>query len=178
MKNENVEIKELAKSGYDRYKALGGIINEYDYASAVERAKTASPNRQTVSQVESMADFAELKLQEPIAQDPRVVLYSILRNDAMPTDEVYFKAQTMSDDSQTESSIYRDGNTALKNEKQQKHHHSQMSDQQLFEEVLRMLGDEESLKKFTAKKPIKKYPNIAEKPPIEIVDQPTRAYGL
>jgi hypothetical protein len=40
--------------------------------------------------------------------------------------------------------------------KEVEHHHSQMSDQRLFAEVLRMLGDVESLDKM-----IEAYPNIS-----------------
>jgi hypothetical protein len=102
--------------GYEEYKALGGIINEVDYARAIKKAEeTASADEMSFQQARVLARSAEIEILEN--NDPRVVLYSILRNDQNISGAEY--------------------------------HHSQMSDQKLFAEALRISGDEESLGKFT-----------------------------
>ncbi len=116
---------DIAGGGYERYQALGGIINEQDYASALARAKEAAAVDKTqMAQVEVMARVAGIELKTEGAVDPRAVLYGILRSD--------------------------------RNTSGAKYHHSQMGDQRLFVEALRMLGDEESLKKF-----IESHPHIS-----------------
>lgn len=107
------------KDPYARYQELGGVINRNDYESALKRSgETAKVSDTAIKQVENMAKFAGIELQnEKSVNDPRIKLYAILRGDKKP-EEV-------------------------------KHHHSQMSDQRLFAEALRMLGDTEALNKLT-----------------------------
>jgi hypothetical protein len=114
-----------AESAYEQYKGFGGIINEKDYQSALERAKNTSEfNEYLIAQTETIARAAGIKLyNSKDSLDPRTKLYGILRHDENSTAE---------------------------------HHHSQMSDQRLFAEVLRMLGDTESLEKL-----IKTHPHIS-----------------
>lgn len=111
---------------YQRYKELGGIINEKDYCSALTRAKNITTlNIVLIKQAEYMAEFAGIELRNAKnAVDQRVTLYGILRTDTRPEKTQY--------------------------------HHSQMCDQRLFAEALRMLGDAESLQKI-----IEAYPNIS-----------------
>lgn len=111
---------------YERYKSLGGIINEQDYQSAMDRAGNATTVDKTlVAQAELMARVAGITLNNAgEALDPRTVLYGTLRRD--------------------------------RNLQQAQHHHSQMSDQRLFAEALRMRGDEDALKKL-----IEAHPHIS-----------------
>lgn len=112
-------------SAYAIYRALGGIINEEDCKSALERAAKASPDtfKAAKEQAIVIAKIAGIELDGRSA-DKRVILYGILRND-------------VADNAETT------------------HHHSQMGDQRLFAEALRMLGDAGSLKKLIAA-----FPNI------------------
>jgi hypothetical protein len=117
----------VVERGYGQYHALGGIINEKDYESALARAKQAATleNKQMIAQAESIASASGITLQNTKdALDPRTVLYGILRGDTKPEGVQY--------------------------------HHSQMSDQRLFAEALRMLGDADSLQKL-----ISTYGNIS-----------------
>ena len=75
----------------------------------------------SVAQAVLMAQHAGIEIDSNASNDPRVVLYGILRNDTMPQGVEY--------------------------------HHAQMSDQKIFAEALRMLGDKDSLEKFTAALP-------------------------
>lgn len=111
------------ETGYLSYKNLGGLINETDYVSALARQKeNGSADASSVSQSVTMAKHAGIEIDPVTAKDdPRVILYHILRNDKKPEGAEY--------------------------------HHSQMSDQELFAEALRMSGDEESLSKLTAALP-------------------------
>jgi len=113
------------ESTYGQYAGLGGIINEKDYQSALERAQnTNERNEYLIAQTETIARAAGIELHNSKdSLDPRTKLYGILRHDENP------EAQ---------------------------HHHSQMSDQRLFAEALRMLGDTESLEKL-----IKTHPHIS-----------------
>ncbi len=109
---------------YEWYQKLGGIINEKDFQNALDRINNArtldrrDPQiRNSILQAVGIARCADIKLNDSEdAVDPRIVLYVILRADAMPEGIRY--------------------------------HHSQMSDQRLFAEALRMLGDVDSLNKL------------------------------
>jgi len=108
---------------YQKYLSIGGVINEADYMSALARAKefAIAEYKTLVSQAKGMAQTSGIDLGAEASKDPRVALYSVLRNDTNTSGE--------------------------------KHHHSQMDDQRLFVEVLRMLGEEESVAKFTETHP-------------------------
>ncbi len=112
-------------NNYMRYKGFGGIINQKDYASTLERAKgskTIDPH--SLAQVRGMARQAGITLEDPkTGIDPSIALYAVLRKDV--------------------------------NSEKEKYHHSQMTDQRLFAEALRILGDFELYKKF-----LNAYPNI------------------
>ena len=128
------ETADIVENNYQRYLGLGGIINENDYQSALDRMNSVHTlDRKdpqvidSIQQVVDMARYAKIILSDlKDVLDPRVVLYVILRLDTKPEDVEY--------------------------------HHSQMSDQRIFGEVLRMLGDASSLDKL-----IKAYPNISFK---------------
>lgn len=117
----------LEKNNYQKYLELGGIINEADYISALERTDNAPVGIATIAQVRIMANHAKIELHnQDNSIDRRIKLYRILRTDIRP-----------------------DGI---------KHHHDSMSDQQIFVEALRMLGDKESTNKM-----IESHPNISFK---------------
>jgi len=128
------ETADIPENSYQRYVELGGIINEKDYQSALDRMdKTRTLDRKnpqvrnSIQQALGIAEYAKIKLNDSEnVLEPKIVLYVTLRNDAKPEDAKY--------------------------------HHSQMSDQRIFGEVLRMLGDADSLDKL-----IKTYPNISFK---------------
>ena len=128
------ETADIVENNYQRYLGLGGIINENDYQSALDRMNSVHTlDRKdpqvidSIRQVVNMARYAKITLGDfKNVFDPRVILYVILRLDTKPEDVEY--------------------------------HHSQMSDQRIFGEVLRMLGDASSLDKL-----IKAYPNISFK---------------
>ena len=124
MKAEHPEEK--AGRTYARYKELGGIINENDYAAAFARAeRSVALDPKFIAQSESIASFAGIALHNSKeAADPRAALYVILRSDMKPEGVA--------------------------------HHHSQMSDQRLFAEAVRMAEDTDALQKLIAA-----YPNIA-----------------
>ena len=116
-------IRNAELNSYEQYKSLGGIINEKDYANALTRAKN-------VKAVDSHA-LAQAQVMANVAgialEDPE--------EDIDPRVALY--------------AVLR-GDTNIDREK---HHHSQMSDQRLFAEMLRMLGDTTALKKFLAAHP-------------------------
>lgn len=115
------------KNAYRQYVDLGGIINEKDYASAMERADDTVVDETTMAQVKVMTGHAKIELYNTNDSiDQRIKLYKILRNDVRPEGVKY--------------------------------HHSSMSDQQIFVEALRMLGDKESVNKM-----IETHPNISFK---------------
>ncbi|HXK40516.1 MAG TPA: hypothetical protein VJ046_00190 [Candidatus Paceibacterota bacterium] len=126
-----------AESGYRRYLELGGIINETDYQSAIDRMNRALDGRgpqvrssemlSRVGQAEGIAQYSGIALNDSGERpDPRIVLYVILRGDTRPEGVKY--------------------------------HHDQMSDQRIFGEVLRMLGDTDSFDKL-----VKAHPHISFK---------------
>lgn len=102
------------KLSYAGYVRCGGLINETDYQSAMERADAGKVNEVLERHVENMAEFSGVSLDAIRIEtgiDPRV-LYGILREDV--------------------------GAEGLK------HHHSQMSDQKLFVETLHMLQKDDA----------------------------------
>lgn len=119
---EKESVEHVPENNYERYKSLGGIINENDYRSALDRAGEATAlTRQHIAQAEVMAKVAGITLHSTKGfLDPKVALYGVLRSDRNP---------------------------------REKYHHSQMSDQRLFAEALRMLGDDDSLRKLIATHP-------------------------
>lgn len=137
---EHMGKDESEKYAYQHYKELGGIINEKDYQSAIDRAKTikswkdyksafVTNNKATIDdeslilQPKMMAEKSGIELHNSEdALDERTVLYGVLRTDVNPG---------------------------------VKYHHNQMPDQEIFAEALRMAGDEDSLKKL-----IEAHPNI------------------
>lgn len=121
---KNNVLEEAPRNKYEQYRSLGGVINEEDYQSALDRIKgTVSLDKNLISQAGGIARASDIELHNLGGQlDPRVILYGILRTDTNPNAE---------------------------------YHHSQMSDQKLFAEALRMLGDEDSLQKL-----IVAHPNI------------------
>jgi len=122
------------ESGYQSYLESGGIINEMDYQSAIDRMsgmrrvimfENSSSMLSRVGQVREMARYSGIALSDSgDTPDPRIVLYVILRGDTRPTGVKY--------------------------------HHDQMSDQRIFGEVLRMLGDTDSFDKL-----VKAHPHIS-----------------
>lgn len=128
------ETADILENNYQRYLELGGIINENDCQSALDRMNSAHAlDRKdpqvidSIRQVVDMARYVKIKLNDSEdVLDPMVVLYVILRLDTKPKDVKY--------------------------------HHSQMSDQRIFGEVLRMVGDADSFDKL-----VKAYPNISFK---------------
>lgn len=125
MESEQENIKDDSKDLYQQYQELGGIINEKDYQSALDRVQKMSElnNKSLIAQAELIANKSGIILHNSDGVlDPRIILYGILRIDINPGE---------------------------------KYHHSQMGDQQIFAEALRMLGDADSLKKL-----IEAHPNI------------------
>ena len=111
---------------YERYQELGGIINEKDYESALARAKNTTT-----------LDITLIKQLEFIAHIAGIELH----NTKDTIDQRTILYGILRTDTKPEGVKY---------------HHSQMSDQRLFAEVLRMLGDVDSLNKL-----INAYPNIS-----------------
>ena len=115
--------------GYERYQELGGRINQEGYERILLRAGGApAPSTVSIAQAKGIANFAGIVLDnETSGVDKRVALYGIMRNDSVPTDP-------------ENSPLY-------------KNHYTRMSDQQLFAEVLRMVGDNDSLQKLISSHP-------------------------
>jgi len=126
----------MAEVSYRRYLEWGGIINETDYRSAIDRMpgmcriimfESSSSMLSRVEQVKGIARYSGFELSDSEdTLDPRIVLYVILRGDIRPEGVKY--------------------------------HHDQMSDQRIFGEVLRMLGDTDSFDKL-----VKAHPHISFK---------------
>lgn len=119
-------------NGYRHYQELSGRINQKDYKRILLKVEgAATPNAASIAQAEFIAKTAGIVLDnETGGVDKRVVLYGIMRNDPVPSDS-------------ERTGIYND-------------HYTRMSDQQLFAEALRMVGDSDSLQKL-----ISKHPNIS-----------------
>ncbi|MBI2120028.1 MAG: hypothetical protein HYT94_00190 [Parcubacteria group bacterium] len=108
---------EAENNPYEKYKALGGIINEADYTNALEQAEqNVSVGEMTLLHARSLMRRAGIDVEGDISKNPIVLLYGVLRSD--------------------------------KNLSGAEYHHSDMSDQNLFAEALRMLGESDALEKF------------------------------
>ncbi len=116
------------ENNYQRYLELGGIINEKDYNNALTRSKNSTIPEKTL-----------ITNAENIAKFSGIELHNT--KDAIDPRIILYGI------------LRRDVQP-----KEVKHHHQQMSDQQIFVEALRMLGDIKSLDKI-----IKAYPNISFK---------------
>ncbi len=118
--------KSAEQISYEEYKKIGGILNRKDYERALFRAKELKTvNKAHIAQVENTARFAGIELKYP-------------EGGYDPRIALY-------------AVLRADENPEPKSED----HHSELSDQRLFAEVLRMLGDTESLRKL-----IYTHPNI------------------
>jgi len=121
------KVKSPEGNSYEKYQSAGGIINKTDYANALAQAKDKkSIDSNSLAQVQVMARRAGIVLQDRGTEiDPRVALYAVLQ------------ADTNFLNSTPKERYLRD------------------RDQFLFMEVLRMLGDTESLERF-----LKAHPHI------------------
>ena len=125
---QGIEERTNLENSYQRYVELGGIINEKDYRGALDRVKDTTT-----------LDKALISQAENIAERAKI----ILRNSEDTLDPKIILYGILRADTAPEGTKY---------------HHSQMSDQRLFAEALRMLGDADSLEKL-----IKAHPNISFK---------------
>ena len=127
-----------SRSNYSEFLELGGIINEKDYQNTLERAK--DPN------VLYRKDrFEAQQVKNPIKQVKSIAEFSGIE---LSDSENNLDSKVV---------LYVILRLDVRPEKVG-HHHSQMSDQQLFGEVLRILGDVDSLDTL-----MKAYPNISFK---------------
>ena len=80
-----------ATKSYARYQELGGIINQEDYRSALERAKNATTfNKGFILSAEGMAQHAGIVFKNSEdTPDPRAALYAVMREDRKPGAEYY-----------------------------------------------------------------------------------------
>lgn len=111
---------------YQRYQELGGIINEKDHNSILARAENTT-----------LLNMLLIKQSECIAEFAGIELHNT-KDIIDPITILYGILRT---DTKPEEVQY---------------HHSQMCDQRLFAEALRILGDAYSLQKIIAA-----YPNIS-----------------
>ncbi|MCX6765757.1 MAG: hypothetical protein NT136_02250 [Candidatus Moranbacteria bacterium] len=125
---------DILENSYQRYLELGGIINKKDYQSVLDGMnKTRTLDREN------------LQVSSSIQQALGIARYAEIKlNDSKDVlDPKIVLYITLRNDAKPEDVEY---------------HHSQMSDQHIFGEVLRILGDADSLDKL-----IKVYPNISFK---------------
>jgi len=84
-----VDMRHQIEEGgaYDKYRELGGIINQKDYISALERVeKTEALNEHMIRQAENITKYAGIILDSSGGVDPKVKLYAVLRADNKPED--------------------------------------------------------------------------------------------
>ncbi len=113
-------------NSYGRYQKLGGIINKKDYESTLARVKnTVALNATLVKQLEHIAEFTGIELHNIKNTIDQRIILYVILR------------------------------ADIKSKEEAEYHHSDMSDQRLFAEVLRMLGDVDSLNKL-----INAHPNI------------------
>jgi len=120
------------KFSYEDYQSLGGTINEADCQSAFDRMKNPTESELNNPQIQTA-----IRQGENIAKIAGIVLEAQEKGNPDPRVLLYAFLRT---------GIHPE---------EVKDHHTQMGDQPLFGEVLKMLGDKESLEKL-----IEAYPNI------------------
>ena len=124
---KGVDVKNTPEeNNYQRYLELGGIINEKDYQDVLIRAQRTTT-----------LDEARIRQAENLAKFAGIELYN---TDGTIDQRIVLYGILRSD-------VMPEG---------VKYHHSQMSDQRILVEALRMLGDVESVNKM-----IRKYSNIS-----------------
>lgn len=128
---ETINMKEGFSSqdenSYQHYTEIGGIINEKDYQSVLTRSKhTTTLDKYSIAQAENIARISGI----------------VLHNSKDSLDPRVI--------------VYGILRSDTKSKEEAEYHHSDMSDQRLFAEALRMLGDADSLKKL-----IEAHPNIS-----------------
>ena len=131
---EKEATPENLENNYQRYLELGGIINEKDYQNALDRMNNTR-----------ILDKKSPEIRNSIQQVVNMARYAKIElNDSEDVhDPKILLYVILRLDIKPEDVEY---------------HHSQMSDQRIFGEVLRMLGDADLLDKL-----IKAYPNISFK---------------
>lgn len=92
-KESSLEVEREATRdiSYDRYRELGGIINEGDYTRALTRAVQTTHLRETlVAQAELIARVAGFPLNNSNGHlDEITILYGVLRTDSKPGAEYH-----------------------------------------------------------------------------------------
>lgn len=128
------ETADTFENNYQHYVELGGIINEKDYQSALGRMNnTSTLGRRSPQIIDSIQQAVNTARYAGIElKDSGDVLDPKIRLYVILRLDVRPEGV--------------------------EHHHSQMGDQRIFGEVLRMLGDADSLDKL-----VKAYPNISFK---------------
>ena len=126
----------MAETSYKRYLELGGIINETDYQSAIGRM----PGIRRTIMFENGGS-----IQSRVGQARGIAKYS----------EIELRGPEHIPDPRIVLYVILRGDTRPKGVK---YHHDQMSDQRIFGEVLRMLGDKDSFDKL-----VKAHPHISFK---------------
>jgi len=124
-RSDDVQNVPEKNDSYQEYRDLGGIINKEDYQSVLLRAKNPAA-----------LGAALIEQSELIARGAGIELHNT-KEAIDPRTLLYGILRT---DSKPQEAKY---------------HHSQMSDQRLFAEALRMLEDTDALRKL-----IDAYPNI------------------
>lgn len=174
MNQKNMESAVLKENGadtkseYPKYQALGGIINEGDYTNALvgisEKMKEFTDMSEMLkSQAEAGKMITEAEreeLQKLSIQMTPVKIMADAAGISLESDEALVSvvgtelgAVKFAKDKRAALFGILRGDT---NTSGAEHHHSQMNDQNLFAEALRMSGDEESLKKLA-----EAYPDIS-----------------
>ena len=132
---------------YDDYKELGGEIGKEDYEDTLKKAAiAAAPDANSIEQAKFIAKTAAITLNERVVR-----LYGILRNASVPS---HITADIQKD--KAEGKFDPRAPYEIR-------HYTQMNDQQLFAEALRMVGDTDSLNKFKSR-----FSNIFEKKEEEV----------
>ena len=128
------ETTEIFENNYQNYVELGGIINEEDYQKALNRM-----NSLNILKIRDMQVIDSIRQAIEIADYAEIKINDL--DGVLDPKIVLFVILRLD--------VGPEG---------VKYHHSQMSDQKIFVEALRMLGDARSRDKM-----IKAYPNISFK---------------
>lgn len=128
---EKENTEDTLEDSYARYLKLGGVINEKDYQQAIDKT------------LETTLDRNDPQIKSRISQAETIAKHAGIKLNNL---EKVLDPRLL---------LYVILRSDVK-PKDVKYHHSQMSDQKIFGEVLRMYEDADSLDKL-----IKAYPNIS-----------------